>query len=435
MPDNWVATMRRRLASLRKERPQRLIHENADSDALVAAMLRELGLALLEVEQPTHEVETRLIRIAALHTDQTVRVVAQPNALWIQVGTEGYEIAKSSRLITHLDMAGRVERIADLAAVGAISPADAIAAVATARKLPPRFGALMTVLGYALTTVGFGMSVNPTWTGVSGYAFLGVVVGLIIVATRPFPALEPILPTLSAMVVTILATLFVSDAANEGMLRIISPALVTLLPGVPMTIGAMELARSEVVAGASRLIYGSVQLALLVFGVSLGLAIAGRPAPQAPSAQMGAWSFYVAIVVISVGLYIVLSAPQESLLWLTASIAVALLGQRIGGWFFSEAHSGAIGAFLVVPFAVLASRIRSSPPAMVMKVASFWALVPGALSFVSLSKAVTGAADFDALQTTVGAIFSIALGTLVGSSVFDAFDRLRRRRQRSDQSD
>jgi uncharacterized membrane protein YjjP (DUF1212 family) len=432
---NWVATVRRRLVSLRKERPQRLIHDDVHDDSLVAAMLRELGIALLEVEQPTHEVETRLRRIAALHTDEYVRVVAQPNALWIQVGTEGYEMAKSSRTITHLDMAGRVEHIADLAAVGAITPADAIGAVATARKLPPRFGPLLTVLGYGITTVGFGMSVNPTWTGVPGYLFLGVVVGVIVVGTQPFPALEPIVPTLSAMVVTILATLFVADAANEGMLRIISPALVTLLPGVPITIGAMELARSEVVAGASRLIYGAVQLALLVFGVSLGLAVAGRPTPQAPSAEMGPWSFYVAIVVISVGLYIVLSAPRQSLLWLTAGIAVALLGQRVGGFFVSGAHSGAIGAFLVVPFATLASRIRTSPPAMVLKVASFWALVPGALSFVSLNQAVAGTGDVDALKTTVAAVFSIALGTLVGSSVFDGFDKLRRRRQRSEQSD
>lgn len=433
MPDNWVDAVRRQLLSLRKERPRPLVHDESHDDAQVAAMLRELGIALLEVEQPTHEVETRLTRIAALHTDQPVRVVAQPNTLWIQVGSEGYELAKSSRLITHLDMAGRVERIADLAAVGAITPADAIGAVATARKLPPRFGLLMTVVGYGLTTIGFGMAVNPTWTGVSGYAFLGVVVGLIVVATRPFPALAPIVPTLSAMVVTILATLFVADAANEGMLRIISPALVTLLPGVPMTIGAMELARSEVVAGATRLIYGAVQLALLVFGVSLGLAIAGRPAPQSPSAQMGPWAFYVAIVVISVGLFIVLSAPRESLGWMTAAIAVALLAQGAGGWFFSEAHSGAVGAFLVVPFATLASRIRSSPPAMVMKVAAFWALVPGALSFVSLSNAVTGTGDFDALKTTVGAIFSIALGTLVGSSVFDAADTLLGRRKRPEQ--
>src|ERR1700709_1583674 len=99
MPANRVATVRRRLASLRKERPQRLVHDDVHDPALVAAMLRELGVALLEVEQPTHEIEARLTRIAALHTDETVQVVAQPNALWIQVGTEGYELAKSSRLI------------------------------------------------------------------------------------------------------------------------------------------------------------------------------------------------------------------------------------------------------------------------------------------------------------------------------------------------
>ena len=48
---------------------------------------------------------------------------------------------------------------------------------------------------------------------------------------------------------------------------------------------------------------------------------------------------------------------------------------------------------------------------------------------------VTGTADFDALQTTVGAIFSIALGTLVGSSIFDGVARLKRRRQRLEQPD
>jgi hypothetical protein len=55
--------------------------------------------------------------------------------------------------------------------------------------------------------------------------------------------------------------------------------------------------------------------------------------------------------------------------------------------------------------------------------------VPGALSFVSLSNAVAGTGDFDALKTTVGAIFSITLGTLVGSSLFDAADSLGRRRR------
>ena len=53
-----------------------------------------------------------------------------------------------------------------------------------------------------------------------------------------------------------------------------------------------------------------------------------------------------------------------------------------------------------------------------MVLAAFWALVPGALSFESLSQAATGgAADVATLGSTVAAIFSIALGTLVSWSV------------------
>ena len=419
----WVGAARRWLGTLRKEPPTGPIEHDEHDDSQVAAMLRELGIALLEVEQPTDAVEKQLKRIAALHTDEDVHVVALPNALVVQVGDTGFQVAKSTRLITHLDMAGQLEQIADLAEAGAISPAEAISAVAAARRMRPRFGPWLTILGYALTTVGFGMAINPTWLALPGFVFLGAAVGILVVVTRPFPALAPALPTLAAMLVTILASLFVADAANEGILRVISPALVAMLPGVPLTLGAIELARSEIVAGATRLIYGLVQLILLVFGVSLGLAIVGRAPHQPPTAQMGAWSFYAAIVVISVGLYIVLSAPRASLLWLTAAIAVALIGQKIGGMFLSPAHSGAVGAFLVVPFAVLASRIRSSPPAMVMRVAAFWALVPGALSFVSLTQAATGGpADYGTLLSTVTAIFSIALGMLVGASIFDAVD-------------
>ena len=359
MSDRRPSRARRLLQSIRKEIPQALSDGQVNDDVEVAAMLRELGIALVECEQPTQLVAARLLAIAKQYTRETVRVVVLPTALVIQVGTVAYEVETIIKPTTQLNLAGRIDAIAELAEVGAI-----------------------VMLG------------------------------------RPFPTLNAVLPTLAAMVVTVLATLFVADAANDGLLRVISPPLVAILPGLALTIAAMELASAQVISGASRLIYGVAQLGLLVFGVGLGMHIAGRVAPQPPSPQMGGWSLYVAVVVIAIGLYIYLSAPKGSLLWLILAIGVALVGQKVGGLFLSPTHSGAVGAFLVVPFAMLGARIKTSPPAIVMMLAAFWALVPGALSFESLGEAAAGEGDITTLGTTVAAIFSIALGTLIGWSVF-----------------
>lgn len=411
------------LRSLRKKAPAALFEPDVHDDAEVAAMLRELGVALVEVNQATQLVAARLLVIADRYTTERVRVVVLPTVLVIQVGTVGYEVESSTHSTTQLDLAGRIDAIAELAEAGAITPADAVKSVHAARTMKPRFGPVTNIVGYTITTLGFGMVITPTWAALWGYIFLGAIVGVIVTAARPFPSLAPIVPTVAAMVVTLLAIWFVADAANDGLFRVISPALVAVLPGLSLTIGAMELANSSIIAGASRLIYGVTQLALMVFGVALGMHIAGKVAPQPPSPQMGPWALYAAIVVIGVGLYIYLSAPRGSLGWLMAAVAVALIGQKVGGLFLSDAHSGAVGAFLVVPFAMLATRIRSSPPAIVMMLAAFWALVPGALSFESLSEAATGATDgLSALSVTAAAIFSIALGTLIGWSVFEAIN-------------
>jgi hypothetical protein len=144
----------------------------------------------------------------------------------------------------------------------------------------------------------------------------------------------------------------------------------------------------------------------------------GRPHPA--SAHVGSWSADVAILVIAVGLYVHLSAPRGSLAWLIAAVGLALVGQKVGGVFLSSAHAGAVGAFLVVPFAAMATRVKTSPPALVMMLAAFWALVPSAVSFESLGDAVALGSDaLPIASRSIAAIFSIALGTLIGWSVFN----------------
>jgi hypothetical protein len=56
-----------------------------------------------------------------------------------------------------------------------------------------------------------------------------------------------------------------------------------------------------------------------------------------------------------------------------------------------------------------------------MVLAAFWALVPGALSFESMSQAATGGpGDLPTLINAIAAVFSIALGTVISWSVVNA---------------
>ena len=406
--------------SVSKQPPAPLAEPDTYSVSEVAQMLREIGIALLEVQVPSGVVETRLMRVARRYTTEPVLIVALPTVLIIQVGSATHEVAGSTRGTTQLDRAGKIDDITQLAAAGAITPEDAVAEIASARTTAPRFGSGATLLGYVITTLGFGIVINPAWTALWAYVFLGAVVGIVVVAGRRLPTLAAIVPSLSAALVTILATWFVAAAAGDQLLRVIAPALVATLPGLSLTIGAMEVAGGAVVAGSSRLVYGVVQLMLLAFGVAIGLAIAGQVAPHEPASRMGPLSFYVAIVVIAVGLYIYLSAPRGSLIWLIAAIAVALIGQKVGGLFLSSAYSGAVGALLVFPFAVFAAKMKTAPPVFVMLLAAFWSLVPGALGFESITEAATQRAlGAQTLANTFAAIFSIALGTLVAWSFYE----------------
>ena len=391
-------------------------------------MLREIGIGLVESSQPVQAVEDRLLEIARRYTTRPVQVAVLPTMLFIQIGNAAYEMDGSAQSSGQLNTAGRIDEIADLAAAGAITPRDAVAAVHTARSLPPRFGPVTTMFGYALTTVGFGMVVAPSWKGLAAHLFLGLVVGLIIAISRPFPNLTPILPTLSALVVTLLAVWFVADTAHDGLLRVISPPLIATLPGMALVIGAIELAGGRIVSGSSRAVYGLAQMGLLVYGVVLGVRIAGEVPEQNPSAVMGPWSLYASIVVIAIGLYIYLSAPRGSLAWLLLVIGVSMLVQALAGLVFNSGHSGFVAAMVAIPFAMLTSRLKGAPPASVLNLAAFWSLVPGQLTFMSISRHAAGDyANTASISVAGAAITSIALGTLVGWSLVRTVTRQPRR--------
>ncbi len=168
----------------------------------------------------------------------------------------------------------------------------------------------------------------------------------------------------------------------------------SFLPGMTLTIAAAELTNRQIIAGSSRLVYGGAQLMLLVFGVVMGLAVVGNLVdPTFEADQLGWWAPWLAVFVITVGFVLFQSAPSGSFVWILLMLLITTVAQRVGSNWLTPALSGFVGALVIVPVSRALARIPAAPPATMLAFPAFLLLVPGALGFIGLNQAVTGAAQ------------------------------------------
>jgi hypothetical protein len=135
-------------------------------------------------------------------------------------------------------------------------------------------------------------------------------------------------------------------AVDPGMSALIAP-LVTFLPGGALTTATVELASGEMVASASRLVFGSIQLLLLAFGIVAGAELVGLPSEafvhDASAEALGAWAPSLGVPVSGVATAFHFSAPEGAPPWLLLVLLIAWLGQ-LAGDLCSAATSAAFSA-------------------------------------------------------------------------------------------
>lgn len=388
----------------------------------IPGILGELGTALLDSSQATSDVQQTLSRLAHQFGRPDLRFMVLPTLVLVEDPTTDpphTTFFPAGEYALRLDQADEVDRIVRRAATETMTPADVHTALETIRTTPPRFGSILTTMGYALLTVGFGLMLNPTVTALPVYVVLGLIVGMIVTIGNRTRTLSLILPVATAFAVTLLITLFVRPLVHDDALRLVAPALVGFLPGLTLTIAAVELTSGQVMAGASRLVYGIARLGLLAFGVFAGISVAGEP-PSATSApaQLGVWAPWAGILLVAVGYYLYSVAPRRSLIWIIYALVIAYVGQLLGNLLLGAELSGLVGALVVIPAVTFAGRIRAAPSAAVMLTCAYWLLVPGAMGFIGLSEAADGTAGSEStILRTLGSLTAIAIGMMLGAGL------------------
>jgi uncharacterized membrane protein YjjP (DUF1212 family) len=407
------------LVALIKPPPERL---PLASEIGVPEMVGALGPALLSSSQATSDVQETLERVAAAYERPDLRVFVLPTLVIVEdtgVAPSHTAIYPANNQQLRLDQAGAVDHVVRHAAAQRDDPNAVVAEIRRIEDRPPRFGVALTIFGHLLLTLGFGLVLNPTVAALPVYAVLGAIVGTIVTFGTRMPTLSLILPVFTAFVVT-LVTSYAADAfIHDDVLRLVAPALVSFLPGLTLTIAAVELTSGQVMAGASRLVYGIARLALLAFGVFAAIVVTGHPAQADVRAhQLGGWAPWVGILLVSVGYYFFSAAPRRSLVWILYALVVAYAAQLLGNLLLGPELSGLVGAAIVVPAVYLAARIPAAPPVAIMLTCAYWLLVPGAMGFIGLSEAAAGAAGAtNLILQTFGSLIAIATGMLIGAGV------------------
>jgi uncharacterized membrane protein YjjP (DUF1212 family) len=407
--------------SLPAEAPAPII----ETEVLLEFMFR-LGQAYLACGEQTAQVELTLRRVASAYGMRKSRVVAFPTALFITVHDGTGERVTLSEGATHIL---RLDQMADVFTLGAeaqragVPPPEGIERLSTILRRPARYGAVGSVIGHAILTVGLALVLMPTLIDLAAAAVLGAIVGGLRLLNRERAVLSVPTPVIAAALVSGLVFLGIRYGLPVDPLYLLVPPLVTFLPGAMLAFGMVELAYGDMVSGSSRLITGLVQLVLLAFGLAAGALLVGV-GPQAlvepvvKSVDMP-WAPWVGAIVFAFGVAIHYSAPRNSFGWLLLVALFAFGAQQIATVFFGSSISGFFGTLVATPLAYLIQTAFKGPPAAVTFLPSFWLLVPGSLGLLSVTRMLSNRIEgIDGLITAVFAIVSIALGTLVGATLY-----------------
>lgn len=396
------------------------------SGTTLSGMLGTLGLALVFSNNPVSDAKETLVKLATAYGRPDLRIVCVSSFILIEDPGEnpGEDSSQTSVFpandmgMLRLDQAGELQDLVNRTIRDTPPPDEVVNELKGITEKPARFGFWMTLLGHMLLTVGFGLVMNPTYNSLPVYVVLGLVVGVIVILGSRVRTLALMLPVVAAFV----ATAVVGIAINAGLIKVdamllLAPAVVILLPGFSLVLATIELTANQLISGSSRLLYGLAQLAMLAFGVFLGITVFHIQLDTATGGaeRMGRWAPWVGIILVGLGYYLYSVAPKRSLLWVIYALAVAYAGQLLGGLLVGSTLSGLFGAMIAIPLIYLVSHLPTSPPAAVMLPCAYWVLVPGSMGFIGMTEVASGSSHAtNVLVQTFGAIIAIAIGMVVG---------------------
>ena len=391
---------------------------------LLIQFMSEIGAAMNGAGDATTFIRRSLHRIGHAYGLRNLGVFVVPTLLLIRYGDDRSTFVDLSSQIPadlRLDQIAALYQLVDEAESARIRPVEGMRRLRTILVRRTRFAAYMRVFAMTLITAGIILLLEPSWQELALSLLLALIVGLMREGGARWPPLWPLMPAAAGLVAGTVAFLVIREGLDCRPLPVLIPPLATFLPGAALTVSMIELSNGDIVAGGSRLAYGTMRLFLLVFGIVLAAQGTGLPDASSSSEAIPLSRYFplLGVLAFTAGIYVHFSAPKGSFPWLLLVVAAAWIGQQLGSLFLGGYPGGFVGGALMIIAARLIQDRPGAPPLIVCFTPAFWLLVPGAIGLEGLARIVhdSPASGIDDVLAMFVTMISIALGVLVGLMV------------------
>lgn len=394
-------------------------------------LLTYLAAALVAGGMPCPDAEEDVTAVARKLGFPTAQIATTPTQVWVTLETGAPATVEGIDGNLRLDQLAAANRLSAGLRAGTLAPADALLRLRLLRATPHRYNTTGLYAGGICSAVGIALILQPEWRALICAAVLSPVVVTLVRAAGRWRSFAALLPTVAAFVVSIVVFLAARHGLVPGPLRTLLPPLAVLLPGGLIVTGLSELAAGSMVAGTSRLTYGTAELLLFALGVGGASALLKVPSDQLANTRVDQFGFagaVVGVLLVTFGISLMESVPTGLIppvfIVFAATFACQAFGQSV---LHAPRFAALLGAVAASFGAATLERFRPQLSRIVVFLPSFWLLVPGSLGLLSVTQ--IGAGTGDSAQTMLlagGVIVAIALGVIIGSTAARALGSLSR---------
>ncbi|MDW5550409.1 threonine/serine ThrE exporter family protein [Methanosarcina sp.] len=401
--------------------------DERESPHQLLKFLTELSRALTTAGIAVMSIESILKKICQAYGFKAEEVISLPTFLIIKIAdddSKALEVTLQKPGVLPLDQVSKLYELINQAVNAEITPEQGIRRINEIINVKRQHNYIKNILGYALFSTGLGMLFLPTFKGLFFCGALGAIAGLILAYSEDKTKLTLVLPVLTAFTVSTVFFLGVKQGIINGSLTIMVPALAYFIPGAVLSTGMFELAANNLVSGAARLVQGVVILLLLLFGVIVGLQVAGLPEDYIianTATPLYWWAPYIGVLIFALGMYLLMCIRNKDMLGVLIVLFTTFLVQQAGNYLLGGLFGAFIGSVIMTMLGTFLERSKLRTPYYVSIIPAFWILVPGALGFISLAALVgqNYSSSIASLIQVVLTFVAISTGLLIGAVIAD----------------